>query len=84
MALGKVYYRRRGVTFRVHEASKKLRTIYLRQRALIRSQHIRQLEDKKKATAARISHLTPQVRKEFLQMRLRAIEERLKEENTGY
>ena len=72
------------MTFRVHEENKKLRENYMRQRALIRSQNIRQLEDEKNAVAARISHLTPQVRHEFLRMRLRAIEQRLKEENTGY
>ena len=84
MALGKVYYRDRGVTFRVHEETKKLRENYLRQWALIRSQHIRQLEDEKKAVASRMSCLTLEVQREFLQMRLRAIEQQLKEENTGY
>jgi len=84
MTFTKVYYKRRGVTFRVHEASKRLKENYLRQRALIRSQHIRQLEDEKKAVASRISRMTPEVQREFLQMRLRAIEQQLKEENTGY
>jgi len=61
-----------------------MRENYLRQRALMRAQNIRQLEDEKNAVAARLNHLTPQVRAEFLRMRLHAIEQRLKEENTGY
>jgi len=84
MTVSKVYYKHRGVTFRIHAENKKLRDNYLRQRALIRSQNIRQHEDERKAVAARMSHLTPEVQREFLQMRLRAIEQRLKEENTGY
>ena len=84
MNLVKVYHKHRGMVFRVQAASKRLKENYLRQRALIRSQHIRQLEDEKKAVAARMSKLTIPVQKEFLQMRLQAIEQKLKEENTGY
>ena len=84
MTVTKVYWKHRGVTFRVHEENKKLKENYMRQRALIRSQHIRQLEDERSAVAARLQSLHPAVHKEFLKMRLHAIEQRLKEENAGY
>ena len=84
MNVVKVYHKRRGMVFRIQAESKRLKENYLRQRALIRSQHIRQLEDEKEAVAARMSKLTIPVQKEFLQMRLQAIEQKLKEENTGY
>jgi hypothetical protein len=80
----KDYWKHRGVTFRVHEENKKLRENYLRQRALMRSQNIRQLEEEKRAVMARMQRFNPAVRAEFLRMRLRDIEQRLKEENTGY
>ena len=78
MTVTKVYYKHCGVTFRVHEENKKLKGNYMRQRALIRSQHIRQLEYERSAVAARLRSLHPQVHKEFLKMRLHAIEQRLK------
>ena len=84
MPVTKVYSRHRGVVFRVHEENKKLRENYLRQRAIIRSQNIRQLEDEKKAVLARMQRMQPEVRAQFLRMRLRDMEQRLKEENTGY
>ena len=84
MAVTKVYYEHRNVTFRVHEASKKLHGNYLRQRALIRAQNIRQLEDEKAAVNARYQHLLLGARHAFLRMRLAAIEQQLKNENTGY
>jgi hypothetical protein len=84
MAVTKVYYRHRNMTYRIHGENKKLQENYLRQRALILAQNIRQLEDEKNAVAARLHRLTPQVRAEFLRMRLHAIEQRMKEENTGY
>ena len=61
-----------------------MRENYLRQRASMRAQNIRQLDDEKNAVAARLQHLHPTVRAEFLRMRLHAIEQRLKDENTGY
>ena len=61
-----------------------MRENYLRQRALIRSQNIRQLEDEKKAVMARMQRMQPEVRAEFLRKRLRDMEQRLKEENSGY
>ena len=84
MTVTKVYYRHRNVTFRVHEADKKLRENYMRQRALMHAQNIRQLEDEKAAIAARMNHLTPAVRHAFLRMRLAAVEQQLKNENSGY
>ena len=84
MAVTKVYYKHRNETFRVHEASKKLRENYLRQRALIRAQNIRQLEDEKAAVNARYKHLLPGPRHTFLKMHLAAIEQQLKNNNTGY
>ena len=84
MKVVKVYHKHRGMMFRIQAESKRLKENYLRQRALIRSQNIRQLEDERKAVAAHMSKLTQPVQKEFLQMRLHAIEQRLMEENTGY
>ena len=40
----------------MHEANKKLRENYLRQRALIHAQNRRQLEDEKAAVNARLNH----------------------------
>ena len=84
MTVTKVYYRHRNVMFRVHEASKKFRGNYMRQRALIRAQNIRQLEDEKAAVMARLNHMPPATRAAFLRMRLAAIEQQLKNENSGY
>ena len=55
MTLTKVYYKNRNMTFRVHGENKKMRENYLRQRALMRAQNIRQLEDEKNAVAARLN-----------------------------
>ena len=84
MTVTKMYWRHRNMTYRIHGENKKFRENYMRQRAPIRAQNIRQLEDEKNAVAARLERLTPQLRAEFLRMRLQAIEQRLKEENTGY
>jgi hypothetical protein len=84
MTVTKVYYKHRGVVFRVHEANKNIRENYMRQRALIRLRNIRQLEDEKRIVMARMQRVNPTVQAEFLRMRLRDIEQRLKEENTGY
>ena len=84
MAVAKVYYRHRGVTFRIHEENKRYKENYLRRRAIMRSQNIRQLEDEKKAVLARMERMQPEVRAQFLRDRLKAIEQRLKEENSGY
>ena len=64
----KVYYKHRNVTFRVQEANKKLRENYMRQRALIHAQNIRQLQDEKAAVSARMSQLTPGARHAFLRI----------------
>ena len=84
MAVVKVYYCHRGLTYRVHEENRRFKENYLRRRAIMRAQNLRQLEDEKKAVLARIERMQPDVRAEFLRYRLRAIEERLKEENSGY
>ena len=84
MTVTKVYYKHRNVTFRIHEASKKLRENYMRQRALMRAQHIRQLEDEKAVVMSRIKHVQHGAREAFLRMRLQAIEQQLKNENSGY
>ena len=84
MTVTKVYYKHRNVTFRVHEASKKLRENYMRQRALMRAQNIRQLEDEKAVVMGRLKHMPPATREAFLRMRLAAIEQQLKNENSGY
>ena len=47
MAVTKVYYKHRSVTCRVHEANKRLRENYMRQRALIHAQNTRQLMDER-------------------------------------
>ena len=80
----KVYYRHRGLVYRVHDENKRFREYYIRKQAIVRAQNLRQLEDEKRAVLARIERLQPGVRGEFLRYRLRAIEERMKEENSGY
>ena len=77
MTVTKVYYKHRNVTFRAHEANKKLRENYGRQQAMIRAQNRRQLMDEKAAINARINRLTPAARHAFLKMRLAAVEEQL-------
>ena len=84
MPVVKVYYRHRGLVYRVHDENKRLRENYLRKRAIMHAQNFRQLEDEKRAVMARLERLQPGVRGEFLRYRLRAIEERMKEENSGY
>ena len=84
MPVVKVYYRHRGLVYRVHDENKRLKENYLRQRAIVDSQNSRQLEDEKRAVMARMERLQPEVRAQFLRQRLRAIEERMKEENSGY
>ena len=84
MPVVKVYYRHRGLVYRVHDENKRLKENYLRQRAIMHAQNLRQLEDEKRAVMARMERLQPGVRGEFLRHRLRAIEERMKEENSGY
>ena len=84
MPVTKIYLRHRGLVYRVHEENKKFRENYLRRRAIMRAQHIRQLEDEKKVVMSRMLHHHPEVRAEFLRQRLRDIEQRLKDENSGY
>ena len=84
MAVVKVCYRHCGLSFRVHEENKRFRENYLRRHAIMRAQNLRQLEDEKKAVLARMERMQPDVRATFLRDRLKAIEERLKEENSGY
>ena len=84
MTVTRVYYKHRRVVFRVHEANKNLRENYIRQRALIRSQNIRQLEDEKAVVMARMQKMHAKVQAQFLRQRLHQIEQRLKEENAGY
>ena len=84
MTVTKVYYKHRGVVFRVHEANKNMRENYMRQRALIKGQHIRQLQDEKAVVMTRIQRMHTRVQSVFLRQRLHDIEERLKQENAGY
>ena len=78
MTVLKVYYRHRNVTFRVHEANKKLRENYVRQRALILAQNTRQLMDERAAVRNRINTMHDGVKQAFLRMRLAAIDHQLK------
>ena len=78
MAVTKVYYKHRNVTFRVHEASKKLCENYVRRRALIHAQNARQLRDERAAISSRMNHLHEPARQAFLRMRLAAIEDQLR------
>ena len=77
-------YKHRNGTFRVHEANKRLRENYMRQRALIHAQNTRQLMDERAAVNARMNHLNAPAKQAFLRMRLAAIEQQLKNENSGY
>ena len=78
MTVTKVYYKHRNLTFRVHEANKKLRDNYVRQQAMIRAQNKRQIMDEKAAFIARMNHLHPAAKQAFLRMRLAAVEDQLK------
>ena len=68
MTVPKVYHKHRDVTFRVHEANKRLRENYVRQRALIHAQNMRQLADEKAAVRNRINHMHGAVQQAFLRM----------------
>ena len=78
MTVTKVYYKHRNVTFRVHEANKKLRENYMRQRALIHAQNTRQLMDERAAVSSRMNRLHEPAKQAFLRMRLAAIEDQLR------
>ena len=78
MTVSKVYYKHRNVTFRVHEANKRLRENYVRQRALIHAQNTRQLMDERAAVRNRINTMPEAVKQAFLRMRLLAIEHQLR------
>ena len=84
MTVTKVYYKHRRVVFRVHEANKNMREKYMRQRALIKSQNSRQLQDEKAVVMARMQRMHARVQAAFLRQRLHDVEERLKQENAGY
>ena len=84
MTVTKVYYKHRGVVFRVHDANKNMRENYMRQRVVTKSQNIRQLQDEKAVVMARIQRMHARVQSVFLRQRLHDIEERLKQENAGY
>ena len=84
MPVVKVVYKHRGLVYRLHNENKRLKDNYLRTRALVRSQNIRMLEDEKRVVQARLMKAHPRVQAEFLRMRARQIEQRLKEENSGY
>jgi hypothetical protein len=55
----------------------------MRQRALMKSQNIRQLQDEKAVVMARLQRMHARVQSVFLRQRLHDIEERLKQENAG-
>ena len=57
MAVIKVYYRHRGLVYRVHNENTRIRENYLRTRAIVHAQNLRQLEDEKRAVMARIERL---------------------------
>ena len=84
MPVVKVVYKHRGLVYRMHDENKRFRENYLRRRAIVRSQNIRMLEDEKRAVQARLERMPPQTRAEFLRLRMQQIEQRLKEENSGY
>ena len=68
MTVSKVYHKHRDVTFRVHEANKRLRENYVRQRALIHAQNMRQLADERAAVRNRINTMHGAVQQAFLRM----------------
>ena len=78
MTVTKVHYRHRNVTFRMHEANKKLRENYVRQQAMIHAQNTRQLMDERAAVRARINHMPEATKQPFLRMRLAHIEHQLR------
>ena len=80
MAVMKVYCKHRKVTFRVHEANKRLRENHMRQRALIHAQNTRQLMDERAAVSSWMNHLHEPAKQAFLRMRLAAIEHQLRNE----
>ena len=78
MTVSKVYQKYRNVTFRIHEANKKLRENYVRQEALIHAQNTRQLMDERAAVRNRINHMPEATKQAFLRMRLAHIEHQLR------
>ena len=77
MTVSKVYHKHRDITFRVHEANKRLRENYVRQRALIHAQNMRQLADERAAVRNRIHTMHGGVQQAFLRMRLAHIERQM-------
>jgi len=77
MTVSKVYHRYRNVTFHVHEANKRLRENYVRQRALIHAQNQRQLAHERAVVRDRINHMHGGVQQAFLRMRLAHIDRQM-------
>ena len=67
----------RNITWRVHEASKRIRENHERQRAIIHAQNRSQLKIEREVVASRINRMTPGVRQQFLAARLEHLKKQL-------
>ena len=67
----------RNITWRVHEASKRIRENQERQRAIIHAQNRSQLKIEREVIASRINNMPPGVRQQFLAARLEHLKKQL-------
>ena len=72
-----------NLTWRVHEASKRIRENHERQRAIIHAQNRKQLQVERDGIRSHIHHMAPGVRKVFLAARLEHIKNALKEKEAA-
>ena len=66
-----------NLTWRVHEASKRIRENHERRRAIIHAQNRSQLKIERDVVASRINRMTPGVRQQFLAVRLEHLKKQL-------
>ena len=67
----------RNLTWRVHEASKRIKENHERQRAIIHAQNRSQTKIERDVIASRINRMTPGVRQQFLASRLEHLKKQL-------
>ena len=84
MAVAKIVLKHRGLVYRVLDENRKFKENYLRRRAIMHAQNLRQLEHETLALQAQMMKGLPAVQREYLRMRARHIQQRVQEENSGY
>ena len=67
----------RNLTWRVHQASKRIRENHETERAIIHAQNRSQLKIEQEVVASRINRMPPRVRQRFLAARLEHLKKQL-------